>query len=105
MLIKLKADNVQLNIKDLRTSLTITHTHTHSTMGGVGGNGEQRKRWQIKADRESLRERIKEVRIEAGQIYEGQCWRGKVKPEERELIDKLLMDDKKLKTEYDQAPA
>ena len=73
----------------------------NGTGRGTGG----RKKWQIKKDREIVQERIKEVRIQAGQNFNGQAWEGKVSAELRLKIDDLKNQDRILQEEFDKAPA
>ena len=103
LLIKIKSDTVQLesHLGAAPTTTSYSTPNPHPTRNGHDG---ERKRWHVKSDRAAVKERIKEVRLEAGQEHEGGAWRGKIEEPFKTKLAKLKAQEAALKDEFDNWP-
>ena len=71
------------------------------------GNGKHppiaAQRWQIKRDIDRVKDRIKEIRVESGQEFDGTRWHGVLPVEKKQTVEKLKVDIKTLQSQFDAA--
>ena len=103
LLIKIKSDTVQLE-SHLGAAPTPTSPSTPHPTPTHNGHSVERKRWHVKTEREAVQDRIKELRREAGQEYDGGAWRGKLDEPYKSKILKLKASETVLKEEFDNWP-